>query len=317
MTNEEFEFSDDISEHANLPKVLIHVPNLFTKNNNNIKHNGKLSKSTRPAVERQSLLKNKNKNNADLELPLKPLDNNNNNKNKNAPLNNNEKKHTKIHVTFSNKNKLKNSIKKTNNKISSIGKKKMPNSTKTLRNTIEVGDPLYKKKLVENEIANSEHKDIYENSKTSPNKKIHLKKDNKENKNQSSAIRHQQKSFDSKSNKKIIKQYKNIVDSTKKEKNEKNEHEDNIKNKPLTAKIKIKKAQKSEDLSFDNKNKLTKKDKKLFLRNSVNPNNSLHINSIKEFNSNSSNLVFNKANNNKNNISPKKNAKKILKNKFL
>ena len=57
---------------------------------------------------------------------------------------------------------------------------------------------------------------------------------------------------------------------------------------------------------------LTKKDKKLFLRNSVNPNNSLHINSIKEFNSNSSNLVFNKANNNKNNISPKKNAKQII-----
>ena len=299
MANEEFEFSDDISQHANIPKVLINIPNLFSKDNDIklTKKNGKLTKSTNPALEKQKLLKNKY--NADLTLSFKVSDNKNkNNKaNKNLP-NNNETKFTKLHVTFCDKNKFISPQNKLNNKISLNNS---PNTKKIKRNTIEGGDALSKKKLVQSEIITSENNVKLENNKNDKNKKIELKKVNNEKIN----VIQKRKSLDSKySDKKRIK-YKKLVNIPGKDKNDNNIKKVNTDTKRMINKTR--------DLDFEKKNKLigleSKSIKKTRLRISAKQKNTTLINSIKEFNSNSSHKVFNKKNiNNSLNKTDKKNS---------
>ena len=197
MANEECEFSDDTSDHANLPKKLINIPNLSSKDNDNKlnKKNGKLTKSICPTLEKQKPLKNKY--NVDLTLSLKVSDNSN--KNNKTKKNNNETKFTKLHVTNFNRNKYISPQKKLNNKISLNNS---PKSKKSKRNTIVGADALYKKKLIQSTIITPENNVKLENNKNDKNKKIEFK-------NEKNNVIQKRKSLDGKcSDKKKIKNKK-------------------------------------------------------------------------------------------------------------
>ena len=121
MSNEEFEFLDDLSEHANLPKVLINTPKLFSNNINN-QHNGKLTKSTCVPSEHQANVKFRK--NGDLSLSLKvgtnkmnSLADNQNGSNKNMFKTQYKLNNGNSGTVISNKNRETKKIRLTNNSL--------------------------------------------------------------------------------------------------------------------------------------------------------------------------------------------------------
>ena len=68
MFNDDFEFFDDVSEHANLPKVLTNSPNLFNKKTSIFNFNGNTTTFTK--VEKKQNLNNRKILNKNIKLTL-------------------------------------------------------------------------------------------------------------------------------------------------------------------------------------------------------------------------------------------------------
>ena len=78
MNIEDFEFSDDISEHANLPKVLKNSPNLLKQKSSDLKYNKIINKNE---IKQQNVINNKILVNNNLKLSVRIGDHHINNKN--------------------------------------------------------------------------------------------------------------------------------------------------------------------------------------------------------------------------------------------
>ena len=302
MSKEEFEILDDLSDHANLPKVLINTPKLFSNNINN-QHNGKLTKSTCLPLEHQANIKYRK--NGDLSLSLKVGTNLINYRNKILFPNKKDNTLLKTHIDNYDKKQLLNSQRVEKNKKSENKMKNSPNPRKKLRSTVEAPNFFINKKFVHSSIINTQLSEIEENNQ---NKKIILKR---ENNDKIYNIKSKDKSSDNKytNMKKVIK-YKKILNTLEKTKNEKinNSNNNNINNKNKILKEKSRIINKSRDFNIRKNDKILKMVveeiklinldarpiKKVIHRNNNDLKKSNHINIIKEFNSNSSHVLFNK-----------------------
>ena len=167
MNNEEYEIlEDDVTEHANLPKISVNTPSFIHKNSVEIIDNSCYN-TTREELNLNKRINDKRK------LTLK-LENN--------PLN---KKviYEKIYISNSNRNCFTKSQRL--GKEKNLHKKIIKNSPKIengLRNTIEIGNhALNKKKIFKNGIVNSEPGNTSPHNINHLNKKIIIKKDNNQN----------------------------------------------------------------------------------------------------------------------------------------
>ena len=292
MNNDDFFLLEENSEHANLPKVSINSPNLFFKNtsflfnkiNNNKKHN---------TVKEKDNLINKINLTKKIKIILKNEDNIN-------KKNENFIKIPKKKISTINRDNLQNSQNLENNgKLKNKKIKNSPKVGKKLRNSIELGNSfLFKKKNLLNSNLNSDINRALKNNIDPLAKKIMKKKELKENK---SEIKSKENSI----NKKCF--YKKILNNriNPKELGIKESTEENFNiNKRLINKSRDFNTIKKENNTFltikekknyidkDNK-EVSKKDKRKIIER-----NQTHINTIKFFNSNSSQILFNKENNN-------------------
>ena len=79
MNDEEFEFLDDVSEHANLPKVLINSPKLLDQKSPILKYNKIINGSAYNQTKKQKEIKDRILLNNDLKLSLRIEDKHKNN----------------------------------------------------------------------------------------------------------------------------------------------------------------------------------------------------------------------------------------------
>ena len=285
MNIEDFEFSDDISEHANLPKVLKNSPNLLKQKTSDLKYNKIINKNE---IKQQNVINNKILVNNNLKLSVRIGDHHINNKNnfliqseKNenfTPKNNILTKSQRIGFNY----KLNNKILIKTEKL-----KHVKGKNKSGTNIVNLQDNLNNKEII------TDLKKSYQQNSKNLNKKIIVIKDQMIN----AKINNKGNSLDSKKNNNKNQMFKkiNINDLKKKEKNGViNSHGDNLISK------------KNKNLSKNEDNKLFKKIEgksildlngqelsKFYIRRS-NKKLRTQINSIRCFCSNSSQILFNK-----------------------
>ena len=288
MNNEEYEILDDISEHANLPKISLNTPSLFKKNSIEI-----IDKScyntAREELNLSKIINDKRK------LTLK-LESNPENK---------KVIYEKIYISNSNKNYLTKSQRLGKDK--NIHKKIINNSpnNENLRNTIEIGNHLlYKKKIYSNGIVNSEPgKDspqnislvnkIMINEKDNNNQdkkeikknenKLNIRKNNKKNTINGNEFQQRPKIEKLNSENIILRQNKRTIKRSKDLNNIKYE---------MNKSLKIADPKEIVEQEINRIKKINIKKISIV--------NGRHIHSIKYFNSNSSQALFN--NNNSNSV---------------
>ena len=308
MNDEEFEFLDDVSEHANLPKVLINSPKLLDQKSPILKYNKIINGSAYNQTKKQKEIKDRILLNNDLKLSLRIEDKHKNNINN--PLlkidKNDNSSSRKTLLTKSQRidfsNKLKNSV--VNNIPILQNGKNGKNKNKSGTHII------YVKTNLNDEEINSDLKRSFQQKLKYPNKKIVIKREHKQKIKEQ--IKNKQNSLDSKKNNnqnKIFKQI-NINNNGKKEKNEKSISPNNIL-RPRKKKIIVTNdsnlVRKEINKIFDKTEEKSILDlngqelSKLYIKRS-NKRLKTHINSIRCFCSNSSQNLFNKEkiNNSKN-----------------
>ena len=225
MNKEEFIFLDDLSEHANLPRVLKHTPNLFLKELSNPKDKEILNKNISKTIEHKN--NNFNKRIFLVGESISPIKghkkrrNVQNNKNKivvlptkasNNSVNNQKETIKKNNLIQS--QKIKN-IKKSNNKM------KNPLKLEKLKNTIKITDTLLNtKNNFQNKIINIEPSNNPQKTNNNKNKLFKIKKNNKDNDNSYIKIKKEKSEEKIKANK-ILKAKKVIKKNLKTIKNEK------------------------------------------------------------------------------------------------
>ena len=301
MFNDDFEFFDDVSEHANLPKVLTNSPNLFNKKTSIFNFNGNTTTFTK--VEKKQNLNNRKILNKNIKLTLE-IEESHINKSHNIIYSNKNK------LLFSQKLPIHKELK--NNII-----KNSPKLEDHLRSTIENGEHvLYSKKVLQNGIVNSNpNKEHKNNNLDKLNKKIIIKKNVKHNR---TAINNNFNN-DNSLNVKINSPYKKILNNEKSI----NLTESNFKKPDLSRsrniKFRTRKRTINQRLDLNkvktvNNKPLNQKEPKQVIESynkeintkdpKKNPMLSInsHINPIKFFISNSSQVLFNKENNNENNF---------------
>ena len=291
MFNEEFDFLDDISEHANLPKVSINSPNLFDKKLSIFNFNGNTIKNGYNTVEKKKNINNRKLLNDNLKLTIKKEE---------SDINKNQHyyKINDSNIIYSNKNNLTrsqilNNHKKLNHKII----KNSPKLEKNFRNTIENGEhSLYIKKVLYHGNNNKNLKGHTKNNSTTLAPKIIIKKGLKLNRKEI--------------NKNLIKgisfnnNYNSFNNMSFNINNNVNISKNKIKKKDLTSshnpKLGAKKKTINHDFNIINNgnNDLIIKNEQKEIKNSNNKkaklSKSTRINSIKFFHSNSSQFLLNK-----------------------
>ena len=318
MFNEEFDFLDDISEHANLPKVSINSPNLFDKKTSIFNFNENTVKNGYNTVEKKKNINNRKFLNDNLKLTIKIEESD-------IHKNQHYYKINDSNIIYSNKNNLThlqmlNAHKKLNHKII----KKSPKLDNNFRNTIENGEhSLYIKKVLYNGNNNTNLKGKTKNNSTTLAPKIIIKKGFKLNRKEINKNLNKDNSFNN--------NFCSLDDKTFNINNIVNISDNNSKKKDLTSshnpklRAKIKTINQSLDFNIINNgnnkliiqneqkkiNNLNNIEKNLSINKKSNLSKSTRINSIKFFHSNSSQFLFNKEKKNKEDNYKKTCAEKI------